>query len=262
MLIDDSELMFGEVEYETRFVAFFDLLGWKASIDEAGDDPRRIARLAFQVRQFASFVGLHSDEGVRMTTFSDNVVVSKPFASGDIGWLLQGLAVNQLGAAMMGFWLRGGVTVGQIYHDEHIVFGPALNRAYELESRFANVPRFLIDPEIRSQLPTDTDYIALEEDAFLDPFAPHFFDRVHGNTPISVEVLDKVEELSGFVVDTTPTKLSGHLALSMVFSRIVEELKRAPDQRCWEKFAWVMDRLGPRLGYAAKATDIPKAFTV
>ncbi|HEV7340151.1 MAG TPA: hypothetical protein VGN68_00810 [Sphingopyxis sp.] len=36
MILEDTELCFGELAYETRLVAFFDILGWKSEIEAAG----------------------------------------------------------------------------------------------------------------------------------------------------------------------------------------------------------------------------------
>ena len=47
-----------------------------------------------------------------------------------------------------GFLIRGGVTIGQISHSENTCFGPALVRAYQLESQFAFYPRVVLDPKV------------------------------------------------------------------------------------------------------------------
>jgi len=47
-----------------------------------------------------------------------------------------------------GFIIRGAITIGDLYHDERIVFGPALNQAYEIESTIANYPRVIVDKRI------------------------------------------------------------------------------------------------------------------
>jgi hypothetical protein len=44
--------------------------------------------------------------------------------------------------------MRGGVTIDDICFEGSIVFGPALNKAYGLESEFAVYPRIVIDPAV------------------------------------------------------------------------------------------------------------------
>ena len=48
-----------------------------------------------------------------------------------------------------GFIARGAITYGDIYYDndKNIWFGPAMNRAFFLESKIAHFPRVIIDPE-------------------------------------------------------------------------------------------------------------------
>lgn len=49
-----------------------------------------------------------------------------------------------------GFIARGAITHGDLFYDneKNIWFGPAMNRAYFLESKKAKVPRVIIDPEV------------------------------------------------------------------------------------------------------------------
>lgn len=47
-----------------------------------------------------------------------------------------------------GYIVRGGIAVGDVFFDDMSFFGPAVDRAYELESKMAVTPRILIDPAI------------------------------------------------------------------------------------------------------------------
>jgi hypothetical protein len=49
---------------------------------------------------------------------------------------------------LKGFLLRGGITIGQVYHENNIVFGPAHVSSYELESQIAKYPRILASPQL------------------------------------------------------------------------------------------------------------------
>jgi hypothetical protein len=51
-------------------------------------------------------------------------------------------------ALKIGFLIRGGVTIGNLYHAQGIVFGPAMVEAYELESRTAVYPRIVVSHTI------------------------------------------------------------------------------------------------------------------
>ena len=58
-------------------------------------------------------------------------------------------------------FLRGGITIGKMIHSGSVGLGPALTRAYDLESQIANYPRIVIDPDaadVIRQRPYTFDY--------------------------------------------------------------------------------------------------------
>jgi len=260
MILHESELCFGKLAYENRTVAFFDILGWKEEIDTAGNDPRHIARLATAVRLFASHVGTANAEGVLMTTFSDNVVVSKPFAPNDVWWLLQGLATTQLGLASLGFWMRGGVTVGGLFHDDKIVFGPALNRAYYLESKVAKFPRIIVDECLKDFLPNESDYLANDDDqSFVDAYRPEFWDRIQTEHPIQQKTLETFQAMAGITLPQTEVLVPGTVALGHIASRLSAILTTTAKPDVWAKLAWLFDRIMPRIGSGVTAATLPQS---
>jgi hypothetical protein len=89
---------------------------------------------------------LKKDLEIKVSTFSDNVVISQKPGQTRRCFLL--------GAAINGFLLRGGVTVGDVVHEDEIVFGPGLNRAYYLERKIARYPRFVLAPDCISEFVT------------------------------------------------------------------------------------------------------------
>src|SRR5262245_9374457 len=115
--------------YERRVVAFYDYLGWKNHIELASDDANKIGSLRRMILRHSRMLTVKKDLEVRASTFSDNMVITQ--APGEkTQMLMQDLANVQLGAAINGFLVRGGITVGNIVHDSEVVFGPGLNRAY------------------------------------------------------------------------------------------------------------------------------------
>ena len=44
----------------------------------------------------------------------------------------------------MGFLTRGAIVVGDLYHRDNIIFGPALVEAHTIESREAFYPRVIV----------------------------------------------------------------------------------------------------------------------
>jgi hypothetical protein len=131
-------------------VVFYDVLGWRSEIEAAGDDPARIGRLRRLILTHNRILRMPVSAPVNISTSSDNMVISTPVHSENVPYFLRSIAIMQLMTASLKFLLRGGIAVGNIYHDDKAVFGPALNRAYELESKVAVVPRIVVDKEVMS----------------------------------------------------------------------------------------------------------------
>ena len=71
----------------------------------------------------------------------------------------------QLDLVLDGVLIRGGMTIGQLFHDGNIVYGPAMNMAYKLESKVAVYPRIIVDkPAINQYI----EYAKDDEDAIRD----------------------------------------------------------------------------------------------
>ncbi len=66
------------------------------------------------------------------------------------------LCGSQFDLLTMGIVVRGGITIGDLYWDTDHIFGPALVRAYDLESNFAVYPRIVLDAEIADQIKGET----------------------------------------------------------------------------------------------------------
>jgi hypothetical protein len=251
MIMDDSELAYGELAYERRIVSFFDILGWREHVAEAADDARRIARLASMPRMFSRTVMGVADRvpGAQLTSFSDNVVSSVPFEPKYVEWILQSLATIQLGAALAGFWVRGSVTIGSLYHDADIVFGPALNRAYVLESQQAQFPRIIIDPRASELLECCTDFIDTDSDFhFVDPFRPEFIARIQRELQPNKTILQRFNEIANGRVPLQPAIFHSLPLLGSIVARLTAEMAATRDERAKEKQAWLHARLARRVG--------------
>jgi len=111
-----------------------------------------------------------------ISTFSDHIVISYPteylrkMGGGDS--LVNGLVfaqklVSQLAAAAMrlGLLIRGGATVGPLYHSGGVVLGAAMVEAYHLESRVSIYPRIAVSRKLYSQVKINPrDLFLLEDD--------------------------------------------------------------------------------------------------
>jgi hypothetical protein len=89
-----------------------------------------------------SFVG---DMRLQMTAFSDSFVVSDTRPAWHVLAAVQALGSHFL---RKGILTRGGVVHGPAYHRGQVLFGPAINDAYHLETEVARYPRILVAPSV------------------------------------------------------------------------------------------------------------------
>lgn len=165
--------------YENRFIAFIDILGFGALVGSSANDkdiqkkilealnsiqsdklnedlyarvneelipPEELATVKEIARAFAQ-AGKAANP-VTITYFSDSLVISAP--EGDV--IASQLVIDLVIKLKIKMWtdhkllIRGGITLGSLTHIEGgPLYGPAMNRAYYLESKEAKFPRVIID---------------------------------------------------------------------------------------------------------------------
>jgi hypothetical protein len=231
------------VSYERRIVAFYDVLGWRDKIGWAGNDPTRIAVLMNLVSSFFYLSGATKTSPVAcMTTFSDNVVFSQKIGVDNEFFLLK-LGIFQVISARHGFFIRGSVTIGDLVHNNHVVFGPALNRAHELESTVAVYPRIVLDPDVFTEFGIAHEIVAVEDSiSFLDPFSRQFVERLWSFAP----------EAERYFSDLTlglkvPPELMARLWSETALEKIQENMNVISTEKGRSKLIWLGDRLRKHL---------------
>ncbi|MDT8894038.1 hypothetical protein RSO41_05170 [Halomonas sp. I1] len=151
------------MKYETRVVAFIDILGFKTILDDTidkdgSDNEQSIDRLVsaytairdvWDLDAKEDLLGSDSPESKKVSIFSDSIVVSfkaeEPsevfFTLLEIKWLIMRLISRKI-------LVRGAVSIGKFIHNDHYLFGPALVEAYTLESKAAMYPRVILDSSV------------------------------------------------------------------------------------------------------------------
>ena len=145
------------INYEKRMVLYIDILGFQDAVEESVNNEDKLqiiykALLHIYTDRKTNYEGpLHGSQfGTHVSVFSDNLVLSEPFDLMKKGsWfsfiMTAYYIINEI--LWDGFLVRGAITIGDLYHDEHVVFGPALNQAYNLESKVSIYPRVIITNE-------------------------------------------------------------------------------------------------------------------
>ena len=139
--------------YQLRYVAFLDLLGFKNMVNQSVENQavlNNINRALSYIgnMQHDNYNGMLPmvDLGKQVTAFSDSIVISYDTSMPGGGFhVLMDLVYICNDLLGIGIPVRGGVTVGQLIHDEQKCFGPAMVEAYLMESQAAIYPRIIIN---------------------------------------------------------------------------------------------------------------------
>ena len=150
------------IKYQQRLVAFLDILAWSKAINRTQTDPEFLKDLVGSLQIFnalqsqtkwmqeqARSQGWKEWPGdTRITQFSDCIVLS--FSPDDRGKQSMLMLINTIcnHFLRMGFFIRGGIVLGELFHNNHSVLGPALVEAYRLESESAIYPRILLQKRL------------------------------------------------------------------------------------------------------------------
>jgi len=158
-----------ELQYEDRIVAFLDVLGWRSAVERSERDDELARQLGMALHAIldqtkeigwrqvqreihAGKINAPVDVDIKTTQFSDSVVVSLSATQKE---QMQPALVSSLFSVVtrlleLGFVVRGGIAAGKVIHNREMIYGPALNAAYDLEQT-AIFPRIIVDERLASQ---------------------------------------------------------------------------------------------------------------
>ncbi|KJC48378.1 hypothetical protein UB31_16660 [Bradyrhizobium sp. LTSP849] len=199
-----------EKEYSERYVAFLDILGFSNIVSTSVASKESTATLIAAVETIGElqkqYDSLKSDD-FRAQTFSDCIVMSEKASPLGLVHLLAATTHAALSLLEIGIFIRGGFAKGLLYHSDQVVLGPAMIRAYQLESSIARYPRILVDQSTHQDSCTDafqkaatgwsiSPRIALAEDGppFVDIFDLTRDPAVFENGLEDIEKIQKVIE--------------------------------------------------------------------
>ena len=193
-----------------------------------------------------------STAGRMVTQFSDSIVVSYPVTeTSGVFYLVSDVALLIMDLASRGFLARGAITHGRLIHTERYLVGPAMIRAYQMESAEAKVPRVVIDPEVlnfsrQHHAPQNS---AQEEADYVQGFMTkdvdglYFFDYVSWHSVVAVaggsadfygEYLRSLGALvERGLLSPDPSVLKKHLWLHSHYVRSIDQILNEPKNSDW-----------------------------
>lgn len=153
------------VVFDDRAVAFIDVLGFRALTSAAVSDPATLERLGNLVGRLESAVpnlDRHVSDSVPMELVpqhlyvSDSIILSAPISVTKKDWNhYNGLAIIVMRAIQLthafaanGYLVRGGISIGKVWHTKSNIVGPAYIEAYQTEQS-ADMPRILLTSDVR-----------------------------------------------------------------------------------------------------------------
>ncbi|MET3293059.1 UNVERIFIED_CONTAM: hypothetical protein ABID98_005782 [Brevibacillus sp. OAP136] len=142
--------------YSNSIVTFFDILGFAKLVETTKDASAIEKILTILKEESAADDKLADMYEMNSINFSDTIVRTKNIQSeanikyrpGILFHELLDILHIQAKLIQHGILLRGSITMGEIVVRNGLIFGPALNRAYKLESEIAIHPRIIVDPAL------------------------------------------------------------------------------------------------------------------
>lgn len=152
-----------DLNFEERAVAFIDILGFKNIVNLAASDSRKqnelgklISLLSNAVPQLNLMLHINVPKEIipEYIYISDCIILSTPLLSKERGnhrgLSILVMRVIQIANLMRsnGYLIRGGISVGQVWHSESNIVGPAYQEAYKIETETV-VPRVVLSSAAR-----------------------------------------------------------------------------------------------------------------
>jgi hypothetical protein len=135
-------------DYQERYVAFLDLLGFKAQVERAEENLEQRAKLRDILSLMRDTLCESPAVGMRFTYFSDCIVLSAQRTRAGLWEMFQSIDLLTFNLLQYDVFVRGGLTAGIAHHSKDFVYGTALIRAYNLERESAGGPMTLVAQEV------------------------------------------------------------------------------------------------------------------
>lgn len=222
--------------YVDRYCAFIDILGFRGLIGGLQGNSSQFLTLREVLKKVHAPVGQstvnwHTD--FRAQSISDAVAISTLATEGGLVWLFQIIEKLAIDLLKDGYFIRGALVKGKLYHDDTMVFGEALLRAYELENTVVRYPRVMIARDILADI-----------DEFCEGFMAH-----------------RRQEFTSYIEQADDGPYFAHVlrAVSATVQRVqIDNINRRPEEHeGLDEYQRMQDMIQKRLD---EATDNPRHF--
>jgi hypothetical protein len=201
-------------DYEDRYVAFIDLLGFKKQVESAERNPSERAHLIELLTLVKDTLGENPYIGFRLNYFSDSIFLSAKRTPEGLWEMFQSINMLTQNLLQHDVMVRGGLTAGGTHHGRQFLYGTAVNRAVVLEHQASN-PMTLISAEVFEDAnrygPAHRQWIA--QDNAGKNFVHYLIEyQAYRPTPI-YQGMQFLERPGGRVIDFVCQRLNNHNGL-------------------------------------------------
>lgn len=147
----------GTLLFRKSFCAYIDILGFKDKIikNDLAFFSTYLNTLTTELLHIENIHDLSGKEGYKsfeLKIFTDNFVFGHPwfdqYGESELGNIFEVLSHIQFTFVKSNIFIRGAISMSDLYMDENIVLGPAIIESYNLESEKAIYPRIILSNEV------------------------------------------------------------------------------------------------------------------
>lgn len=205
----------GKLFFRRSFCSYLDILGFSEKIKENNLDyfTKYLNTLNTELMYIEDNHDLSGKQGFKsfeLKIFTDNFIFGHPwfdeFGESELGDIFMILSHLQLTFVKSDIFLRGAISVSDLFMDDNIVLGPALIESYKLETEKAIYPRIIISKDVveiinkhinyyseRTTSPQNQHYLIDIDGVY---FVNYLFVLLHfEDSPIELNVEDIIEDL-------------------------------------------------------------------
>jgi hypothetical protein len=140
------------IEYGDRYCAYLDILGFRELVNGLSANLENVMSLRRVLQKVHAPMGGGVLLTIRSQSISDAVALSTDLTMCALQNLLDGISYLTLDLLLEGYFVRGAVVRGPLYHDDRMVFGQALVDAFHYESEIARYPRVIVVQRVRDDI--------------------------------------------------------------------------------------------------------------
>jgi hypothetical protein len=150
------------------FCAYLDILGFSEKV--VSNDIKYFNKYLSVLEKELKYVDKrHELSAFELKIFTDNFVFGHPwydeYGEVELANIFDVLAHIQFNFLLSDIFIRGAVSMSELYMDENIVLGPAIIDAYKLETEKAVYPRIILSNEVIEVVKGHTRYYSEPKDS-------------------------------------------------------------------------------------------------